>query len=151
MFVPLIFGSKVDRPHAEKIAEIIERFGVKTEIFVASAHKVPERVLEILKRYEDQEQVCYVTGAGRSNALSGFISANTSHPVIACPPFSDKADMMVNIHATLQMPSDTPAMVVIDPQNAAMAALRVLGMNNPTLRHAVRTHIQSVKDAFNHE
>lgn len=151
MFVPILLGSKVDKPHGEKIAEILETFGIKTQIIVASAHKVPERVLKVLEENEGKDHVCYITGAGRSNALSGFVSANTSHPVIACPPFSDKADMMVNIHSTLQMPSDTPAMVVVDPQNAAMAALRILAGANPELRQKVQAHIQSIKDAFTHE
>ncbi len=43
------------------------------------------------------------------------------------PPFSDKADMLVNIHSTLQMPSNTPVLTVIDPGNCALAAKRILG------------------------
>jgi hypothetical protein len=30
------------------------------------------------------------------------ISANSVHPVIACPPFKDKMDFMVNINSTLR-------------------------------------------------
>lgn len=151
MIIPIILGSSKDKPHAEKITAVLDGFGVEYKVIVASAHKVPERVLEVLKEYESQEHVCYITGAGRSNALSGFVSANTSHPVIACPPFADKADMIVNVHSTLQMPSDTPALTVLDPQNAAMAALRILGAGNPDLRKKVQKHIQSVKDAFKNE
>ncbi|MEO2090963.1 MAG: AIR carboxylase family protein, partial [Gemmataceae bacterium] len=50
--------------------------------------------------------------AGRSNALSGFVAANSEFPTLGCPPFSDKADMLVNIHSTLQMPSNTPVLTV---------------------------------------
>lgn len=151
MLIPILLGSSKDKTHAEKITALLDQFGVDYKVIVASAHKVPERVLEILREYESQEHVCYITGAGRSNALSGFVSANTSHPVIACPPFSDKADMIVNIHSTLQMPSDTPALTVIDPQNAAMAALRILGAGNPELRRKIQAHIHSVKASFKHE
>ena len=73
------------------------------------------------------ENVVYVTIAGRSNALSGFVAANSEFPTLGCPPFSDKADMLVNIHSTLQMPSNTPVLTVIDPGNCALAAKRILG------------------------
>ena len=36
------------------------------------------------------QKVVFVTVAGRSNALSGVVAANTHRPVIACPPFKDK-------------------------------------------------------------
>jgi len=54
---------------------------------VASAHKTPEHVLAILRKYEaDLRPKVYITVAGRSNALSGFTDGAVSAPVIACPP-----------------------------------------------------------------
>lgn len=126
MFVPIIMGSESDRPFAEKITKKLYELSVPHAIYTASAHKEPLKVLEIVKKYEGQKGVCFITIAGRSNALSGFVAANCEHPTIACPPFSDKADYLVNIHSTLQMPSNTPAMTVIDPENAALAAARIL-------------------------
>ena len=41
MLVPILMGSKSDQPHAERIAEVLARFGVRSEMYVASAHKVP--------------------------------------------------------------------------------------------------------------
>ena len=41
--------------------------------------------------------------------------------------FSDKSDMLVNIHSTLQMPSNTPVLTIIDPGNCALAVKRILG------------------------
>ncbi|MCF7801884.1 MAG: AIR carboxylase family protein, partial [Candidatus Marinimicrobia bacterium] len=63
-----------------------------------------------------------------SNALSGFVAANSEFPTIACPPFADKVDMLVNIHSTLQMPSKAPVLTVIDPGNAALAVKRILDL-----------------------
>ena len=126
MIVPILMGSESDRSFAAKITKKLEELNVPYEIYAASAHKEPLKVLETVKKYEGQENVCFITIAGRSNALSGFVSANCEHPTIACPPFSDKADYLVNIHSTLQMPSNTPAMCVIDPGNAAIAAARIV-------------------------
>ncbi|MBU1935507.1 AIR carboxylase family protein, partial [Patescibacteria group bacterium] len=89
-----------------------------------------------------------ITIAGRSNGLSGVTAANSIHPVIACPPFSDKADYLTNIHSSVQMPSDTPAMTVIDPQNAAMAALRILALTDKKLRKQIAEHINEIKESF---
>jgi len=84
-------------------------------------------VLEILEANKGEKDLVYITIAGRSNALSGFVAANSDHPTLGCPPFSDKADMLVNIHSTLQMPSNTPVMTVIDPGNCALAVKRIFG------------------------
>ena len=120
-------GSEVDRPHAQKMIDVLEGKGKKVEIFVASAHKTPRVALEILDKYV-HEKVVFITIAGRSNALSGFCAGNTHHPVLACPPFADKTDMLVNVHSTLQMPSNVPVMTVLDPKNCALAAIRILDL-----------------------
>ncbi len=123
--VVLIMGSESDTPHAKQITDSLDSLEISHLQYVASAHKDPRKVLEIIELH-DTEPVVYITIAGRSNALSGFTAANSSRPVIACPPFSDKTDMLVNIHSTLQMPSRTPVLTVIDPGNAALAAASII-------------------------
>ncbi|MCS5647125.1 MAG: AIR carboxylase family protein [Candidatus Marinimicrobia bacterium] len=124
----LIMGSTSDEPHAKKITDKLDDYRIAWEQHVASAHKQPLKVLEILETNKDGEDIVYVTIAGRSNALSGFVAANSEFPTLGCPPFSDKADMLVNIHSTLQMPSNTPVLTVIDPGNCALAVKRIFGV-----------------------
>lgn len=124
----LIMGSTSDEPHAKKITNKLDEFGIKWEQHAASAHKQPLKVLEILTDNKDNTKIVYITIAGRSNALSGFVAANSEFPTIGCPPFSDKSDMLVNIHSTLQMPSNTPVLTVIDPGNCALAVKRIFGV-----------------------
>ena len=125
MKVVIIMGSASDEPHAKKITDNLDNLNINWEQFVASAHKQPLEVLKILEDNASEESVVYVTIAGRSNALSGFVGANSEFPTIACPPFSDKTDMMVNINSTLQMPSKTPVLTVLDPGNCATAISRI--------------------------
>ena len=122
----LILGSSSDEGHAKKITDGLAEFEITWEQHVASAHKQPRKVLEILESNAKEESVVYVTIAGRSNALSGFVAANSEFPTIGCPPFSDKADMLVNVHSTLQMPSKTPVLTVLDTGNCALAVKRIL-------------------------
>ncbi|MED5316831.1 MAG: AIR carboxylase family protein [Candidatus Neomarinimicrobiota bacterium] len=124
----LIMGSTSDEPHAKKITDKLDEYEINWEQHAASAHKQPLKVLEILDANKDGRDIVYITIAGRSNALSGFVAANSEFPTLGCPPFSDKADMLVNIHSTLQMPSNTPVLTVIDPGNCALAVKRILGV-----------------------
>ena len=124
----IIMGSTSDQSHADKITKALDGYGLPWEIHAASAHKEPLRVLEVLKSNAGEKALVYITIAGRSNALSGFVAANSTHPTLACPPFADKVDMMVNINSTLQMPSKAPVLTVLDPGNCALAAKRILDM-----------------------
>ena len=128
MKVVIIMGSTSDEPHAKKITDNLDNFGIAWEQHAASAHKEPIKVLDIITANKDKDKIVYITIAGRSNALSGFVAANSKFPTIGCPPFSDKSDMLVNIHSTLQMPSNTPVLTVIDPGNCALAVKRIFGV-----------------------
>ncbi len=122
----IIMGSISDEPHAKNITDKLDEYGIAWEQHVASAHKQPLKVLDILTANKDGKDIVYITIAGRSNALSGFVAANCDFPTIGCPPFADKTDMLVNIHSTLQMPSNTPVLTILDPGNCALAAKRIL-------------------------
>lgn len=123
--VVIITGSQKDKDFVDLLKKSLRKENIAFASFVASAHKQPLEVLKIIKKYQESK-VVFITVAGRSNALSGFVAANCSQPVIACPPFKDKLDYLVNIHSTLQMPSQVPVMTVIDPANAVLAAKRIL-------------------------
>ena len=127
----LIMGSTSDQPHADKITSTLDTLGIETRGFMLlQPTKNPERVLEIIRSFGEKDAVVFVTIAGRSNALSGFVGANCNKPTIACPPFKDKVDMSINIHSTLQMPSKTPVLTVLDPGNCAIAVHRILNIGS---------------------
>jgi 5-(carboxyamino)imidazole ribonucleotide mutase len=148
MIVPILLGSASDKEFAQKIVEELNSFGIPGEVIVASAHKVPEKVIAIIEKFNKEDEVVYVTVAGRSNGLSGVTAGSSYHPVIACPPFKDKSDYSVNIHSTLQMPSDTPVMTVLEPANVAVSIARIFGMTHPELRKKVVQRVSDVKGSF---
>lgn len=147
--VSILMGSDSDRPLAEKVRDALTPFDIPCLIEVASAHKVPEKVMRIVERMNRSAQpVVHVTIAGRSNGLSGVTAGSSIHPVIALPPFKDASDYMVNVHSSLQMPSETPVLTVLDPGNAALAAARILAGSDEDLRRRVRSQIQTMKARF---
>ncbi len=141
--VVIIMGSKTDREHCQRISKVLEKLGVKYVLRVASAHKVPLKVLEIIKEYEDEDMV-FITVAGRSNALSGFVDANTLKPVISCPPYDDKFSG-VDIFSSLRMPSGVCSMVVLEPENAALASLKILALSDKELQKKIKEYQEGKK------
>ncbi|RKY49302.1 MAG: phosphoribosylaminoimidazolesuccinocarboxamide synthase [Candidatus Neomarinimicrobiota bacterium] len=143
--VLIVMGSPSDIPYAEKMAKRIKNYDITVKMRVVSAHKNGEKIPVIMEDViQCHEPVSIIAVAGRSNGLGGALSANLPVPVINCPPFSDKTDFLVNINSSLMMPSDTPALTVVDPKNAADAA--VLCLNIPSLKSRFRKKIQKVKD-----
>ena len=141
MEVVILMGSKSDFEFAEKIGKVLNEFGVNFVYRVASAHKTPKKVLDILEEYED---AVYITIAGRSNALSGFVDANTACPVIACPPYSDKFAGM-DVLSSLRMPSGVAPLVILEPKNAAIAAVKILSMRDGNLKGKILEYQRKIK------
>ncbi len=136
--VIIVLGSPSDKGWAERIVEALQGFGVKSELRIGSAHKTPTHLLEILQETERREgERVYITVAGRSNALSGFVDASVTSPVIACPPASDNFGGM-DILSSLRMPSGVAPALVLEPKNAALAAVKMLALAQPELRDGVK-------------
>lgn len=133
--VVIIMGSKSDLPHAEKVAEALQKFDITYEMRVASAHKSPAYLLDMLAGYEARgEPHLYITIAGRSNALSGMVDAAVSVPVIACPPYSERF-AGVDIFSSLRMPSGVAPALVLEPEGAALLAAKILGRREAVRRY----------------
>lgn len=136
--VPIILGSKGDLHYGQVVANALTQFGVASEIRIASAHKVPAALLQILSDYEtDPRPKVYITITGRSNALSGLVDAQVTCPVIACPPLSDTFSG-ADIYSSLRMPGGIAPLVILDPEGAALAAAKIFALDNPEVHASVR-------------
>ena len=142
----IIMGSERDLEFCREIAKHLKILGVDYEFRVASAHKTPEKVLAILKEVEG-EKIIYITVAGRSNALSAFVDANTSKPVIACPPYSEKF-AGADIFSSLRVPSGIGSLVTIEPEGAAIAAAKILALESKDLEKRVKDYQSAKKKAI---
>jgi len=135
--VVILMGSRSDMEHAKQIGAGLEKLSVSYELRIGSAHKTPAHVLDILSAYEaDPRPKVYVTIAGRSNALSGFVDAQVTAPVIACPPPSNTFGG-ADIYSSLRMPGGVAPAVVLEPATAALLAAKILGVGNAAIRERI--------------
>ena len=141
--VVILMGSERDLELCQEIAKHLKAFGLKHEFRVASAHKTPDRVLEILREFE-QQKIVYITVAGKSNALSASVDVNTAKPVIACPPYSEKFGG-ADIYSSLRVPSGAGPLVMIEPEGAAIAAAKIFAVEDRTLEKKVREYQNAKK------
>jgi phosphoribosylaminoimidazole carboxylase PurE protein len=142
--VIIIMGSKGDLSHAQSVAKTLKTLEIGYQMRVCSAHKATSRLLDILKEYEQQPgPLVYITIAGRSNALSAVIDANTRFPVIACPPYSDRFAGM-DVLSSLRLPSGIASPTILEPEGAALLAAKILALGDEQLRLRVERYKQQL-------
>lgn len=132
MKVLIICGSKSDLSIAVEAGKFLEANKVPYELQIASAHREPEKVKDIVKKSDAD---VFIAIAGLSAALPGFIASLTDKPVIGVP-VNVKLDGLDALLSTMQMPSGVPvATVGIDnAKNAAHLAIRILKLKYPDLK-----------------
>jgi 5-(carboxyamino)imidazole ribonucleotide mutase len=137
--VIIIMGSKGDLPHAQAITKTLKALEISYQMRVCSAHKATQHLLEILHTYEQQGPLIYITIAGRSNALSAVVDANTRYPVIACPPYSERFGGM-DILSSLRLPSGIASPTILEPEGAALLAAKMLALSDEQLMQRLTSY-----------
>ena len=137
----IIMGSKGDLSHAQAVAKTLKALDITYEMRVCSAHKATQRLLAMLQDYEQLGLLVYITIAGRSNALSAVVDANTRYPVIACPPYSDRFGGM-DILSSLRLPSGIASPTILEPEGAALLAAKILALTDESLGQRLQDYKQ---------
>lgn len=126
----IIMGSKSDFPIAENAIKVLNKFGVAYDIAVASAHRTPQRVEQLVT---GTDAGVFISIAGLSAALPGVVASFTTKPVIGVPVSGSlNYDALLSI---VQMPPGIPvAAVGMDRgDNAATLAIEMLALSDPAL------------------
>jgi len=136
-------GSKSDTPVAEKAEKILKDFSVDYEIKVASAHRTPDYLKEIVQKSDAD---VFIAIAGLSAALPGSIAAHTTKPVIGVP-VSGKINFD-SILSIVQMPPGIPvAAVGLDRgDNAALLAIQILSVKDKKLSEEMKKYRDKMKE-----
>ena len=141
--VSIILGSKSDMPVAEKAIAILRRFGIDFDISVASAHRTPARVEELVK---NSSADVFIAIAGLSAALPGSVAALTVKPVIGVP-VSGKLNLD-SILSIVQLPPGIPvAAVGLDRgDNAAILAAEILSIGDEAVAKVLQDYRKEQAD-----
>jgi 5-(carboxyamino)imidazole ribonucleotide mutase len=146
--VLVILGSKSDAPVGEKATQLLRKFGVTAEMAVASAHRTPDRVKNLVLRSDAK---IFIAIAGLSAALPGSIASITTKPVVGVP-VSGKVNID-SILSIVQMPPGIPvAAVGLDRgDNAALLALEMLAIGNERIRGELVKYRKEMADQVEHD
>lgn len=156
--VGIIMGSSSDSRIMHGAAEILDKFKVKHEDQIISAHRTPSRLEEYAKHAESNGFKIIIAGAGGAAHLPGMIASHTLIPVIGVPilVYNDKQDKKSQKHkfsafggldsllSISEMPTGSPVVTVgvNKATNAGIYAVKILGNQFQDLKKKLKQHKQ---------
>jgi 5-(carboxyamino)imidazole ribonucleotide mutase len=138
--VVLLLGSASDKPVAAKAEQVLAQLGISYATHVASAHRTPRRVVELV---EGSDASVFIAIAGLSAALPGVVAAHTRKPVIGVPCTSDSSPgNLDSLLSVVQMPPGVPVAAVGlgRGENAALLAARILALGDDAIAAALEDY-----------
>ncbi len=128
--VLIIMGSRSDLPVMRHTKETLDSLGIASMMRIASAHRTPEIVLDLVRESEAAGVSVIIAGAGYAAHLAGVIASHTTLPVIGVPLASSDLKGIDSLLATVQMPPGVPVATVgigeAGAKNAAFLAAEIL-------------------------
>ena len=149
MKVGIIFGSKSDKDIMKNAAMALKEFEVDYEVHILSAHRVPEKLLEVLEKIEAEGYECIIAGAGLAAHLPGVIASHTILPVIGVP-INAALNGMDALLSIVQMPKAIPVATVgiNNSYNAGMLAVQILAIKYPEIKTLLLKYREIMKKKF---
>lgn len=149
MSVGIIFGSKSDSDIMKNAAVALKEFGVDYEAHILSAHRVPEKLMEVIAQMEKRGVECIIAGAGLAAHLPGVIASHTVIPVIGVP-INAALQGMDSLLSIVQMPKAIPVATVgiNNSYNAGMLAVQILSLKDLELKNKLIKYRKEMKEKF---
>jgi 5-(carboxyamino)imidazole ribonucleotide mutase len=153
--VLILMGSASDWKHLRGAVEVLEGLGVSFEVHVSSAHRTPERTVELVRSAEAGGCRVFICAAGMAAHLAGVVAAHTVRTVLGVPLPGGVLDGFDALLSTVQMPGGIPvatfAVGSAGARNAAFFAAQVISGERlelrPALEEARRVGAEKVEDA----
>lgn len=146
-FVSIVMGSKSDYEVVSEAGKILEKFGVKYELIISSAHRSPKRTAEYVAKAEQGGAKLFIAAAGMAAHLAGVIAAHTTKPVLGVPMSGTNLASMDSLFSTVQMPRGIPVATLAIGKagavNAAYLAVQILALNDENLALALQKDRQA--------
>ena len=142
-------GSDSDLPTMKSAVEILEEFGLETEICILSAHRTPIEMMNFAKEAEFNNVKVIIAGAGGAAHLPGMIASLTIIPVIGVPVESKSLKGIDSLLSIVQMPAGVPvATVAINgSKNAGLLAAQIVALSD----HAINEKLKAFRKNIHNE
>lgn len=149
MDVLIVFGSKSDTESMKGAAKALDELGISYEAHVLSAHRVPEKLEEVLHGFENQGGKVVIAGAGLAAHLPGVVASKTTLPVIGVPLPAALGGMDA-LFSIVQMPKGIPVATVGigNSYNAGLLAAQIIASGDPELRSKIVEARFKMKEEF---
>lgn len=139
--IAYILGSDSDFPQVEKGISLLRRLQIPLQVEVSSAHRTPERTLQLVREFEAQGVEVIIAAAGGAAHLPGVVASHTLLPVLGVPMTSPLSGLD-SLLAMVQMPAGVPVAVFGIGEggavNAALFAAALLATSDPDLKEKLR-------------
>jgi 5-(carboxyamino)imidazole ribonucleotide mutase len=133
--VLLLMGSASDWKHLRGAVDVMDQLGLRYRVRVSSAHRTPERTLELVRTAERDGCQVFICAAGMAAHLAGFVAGHTLRPVLGVPLPGGVLDGVDALMSTVQMPGGIPvatfAVGSAGAKNAAYFAAQVVATDRP--------------------
>ncbi len=138
--VGIILGSDSDYPYMEKGVKLLKEFDIPFEMEVSSAHRTPERTVEIVKRFEEQGARVIIAAAGGAAHLPGVVAAHTVLPVLGVP-ITSALSGIDSLYSIVQMPGGIPVATFgignSGGMNSILFAIQILANNDEAIKEKI--------------
>jgi 5-(carboxyamino)imidazole ribonucleotide mutase len=130
--VAIVMGSSSDWKIVELCFQTLEKFGIKADVNVMSAHRTPHEACAFAETAKDNGTKVIIGAAGGAAHLAGVLAGHTTLPVIGIPMPGWALDGMDSLLSTVQMPKGVPVATVAIGKagaiNAAILAVQILAL-----------------------
>ena len=106
--VAIIMGSNSDWPIMKHTADILDKFKIKYEAKVVSAHRTPDLMYEFAESAESVGYKIIIAGAGGAAHLPGMVASKTIVPVLGVPIPTKHLEGQDSLLSIVQMPKGVP-------------------------------------------
>ena len=131
--VGIIMGSKSDLPVMKDAINILDEFGIESEVNIVSAHRTPAKMFSYAREAKNKGCKVIIAGAGGAAHLPGMVASIITLPVIGVPVKSrNSIDGWDSVLSILQMPSGGPVATgaLNGAKNAGILAAQIIALNN---------------------
>jgi len=147
--VGIIMGSKSDLPVMQNAIDILNEFGINSEVEIVSAHRTPEKMFTYAQSAKEKGVKVIIAGAGGAAHLPGMIASITTVPVIGVPIKSrNSIDGWDSILSILQMPDGVPVGTVAlnGSKNAGILAAQIIATTDEKLSQKVEDYKKELEN-----